>query len=917
MWLLVFFNANAQSAPNPLPAAGLASPTSLRVQYLVDSTDGLTIEQVSSPQARWQTSEDPTLILGFTPHPVWCRFTLQQAADTSRDFALEITNYYVDSLTLYQPDSLKGWSVQHSGDMIPFARRTPATRFPAFYVTVSGTRPQTFYARILASQHHSYRWQIWNQAPFMTHRLPDIERYISFALLLMLALFPLGGLLFMYRFVVLRAYSLLGLAVAASAVVGTGLSNVIFPNSPYWAHTSHYVGVAIVMPVLAYYIVRVCKLPRYMPRVVVLYQFFGGIGLLYAGLSFFVRHPYITWAIVAALCIMHISIVLTLLALYRRRIQPAFWYIISIILTSPIYAYFYGRNAGFFIGLISEETLKYPLLFSTLATPLIWVGILWEATRDRIRTAENLSLEQSRRENIQALDKLKTDFFTNVSHELRTPLTLILGPLGSVLKRQRTDGEDTRLIETAQRSARQLLKLVNEILDLSKLEAGKVAVSLRPVRLVEVARLAVANFESQAQLRNIALELNYEVEELLVLALDVKKIRHVLENLLSNAIKATPAGGTITLGVQVSPDKLLLRVSDTGRGIHPDDLPHVFDRFFQTNQPDAAVEGGTGIGLALCQEYARAMQGRLWVESQWGQGTTFFLELPLLVAPAGTEASASDPEEDMAYVPRVPAEPPVSTSGETVLVVEDNPSLRNYLLTVLQPRFKVWLAEDGQAALDLLAQATTLPSLIISDVMMPRMDGFQLLDHLKGSDAYRLIPVIMLTARADRADKLRALRIGVDDYLLKPFDEDELLARITSLLLNQKERQKHVLTEADTPTHSEEVPAPTASAEDMAWLLKLEAATLAQLGNADLTAEWLADDMAVSRRTLFREIKRLTGLTPTQYITTARFRHARQLLENREVTSIKQLASVVGFRQIKHFSISYKNQFGKSPSDYL
>ncbi|MBU1820295.1 MAG: hypothetical protein KKG00_02120, partial [Bacteroidetes bacterium] len=252
--------------PNPLPAAGLASPTSLRVQYLVDSTDLLTIEQVSSPEVRWQTSEEPTLVLGFTPHPVWCRFTLQQAADTSRDFALELTNYYVDSLTLYQPDSLQGWLVQHSGDMIPFVRRTPATRFPTFYVTVLGTRPQTFYARILASQHHSYRWQLWNQAPFLAYRLPDIDRYITFALLLMLALFPLGILLFMYRFVVLRAYSLLGLAMAASSVFGAGLSNVFFPHSPYWAHTSHYVGVGIVMPVLAYYIVRVCKLPRYMPR---------------------------------------------------------------------------------------------------------------------------------------------------------------------------------------------------------------------------------------------------------------------------------------------------------------------------------------------------------------------------------------------------------------------------------------------------------------------------------------------------------------------------------------------------------------------------------------------------------------------------------------------------------------------------
>jgi DNA-binding response OmpR family regulator len=259
------------------------------------------------------------------------------------------------------------------------------------------------------------------------------------------------------------------------------------------------------------------------------------------------------------------------------------------------------------------------------------------------------------------------------------------------------------------------------------------------------------------------------------------------------------------------------------------------------------------------------------------------------------------------------------TSGETVLVVEDNPSLQEYLLAILQPRFNVLLAENGQEALQQLAQANSLPSLIVSDVMMPLMDGFQLLSQLKGSDAYRLIPVIMLTARADKADKLRALRIGVDDYLLKPFDEDELLARITTLLTNQRERQRYVLTESDAPIDREESLAtlPVMSADDLAWLEKLETVVLAQLSNADLTAEALADELAASRSTLFREVKRLTGLTPTQYITEARFQRARQLLERREVSSVKQLAAMVGFRQVKHFSASYKNQFGKSPSDYL
>ncbi len=541
--------------------------------------------------------------------------------------------------------------------------------------------------------------------------------------------------------------------------------------------------------------------------------------------------------------------------------------------------------------------------------------------KNRRAIGRQMKLIETQAEQLQRVDQMKTHFFANISHELRTPLTLIIGPLGSVLNRQRLDEPDAKLVGMAQHNARQLLELVGEILNLSKLEAGKLEMSLQPVRLSDMIRLTLTNFDSLAHHRAVTLGLVFDATESLLVELDVDKLRKVLTNLLSNAFKATQPGDTITLGVQTHHDRLLLRVSDTGRGIHPDDLPHVFDRYFQSNRPDAAVEGGTGIGLALCQEYARAMQGRLTVESQWEQGTTFILDLPLREASGSVDIHEPDFVEPTGYVSQgslaINARPP--GPGETVLVVEDNPDLRDYLMSVLQPTCTVLTAGNGQDALNQLAQAATLPSLIISDVMMPQMDGFQLLDRLKASDTYRLIPVIMLTARADKADKLRALRIGVDDYLLKPFDEDELLLRVTSLLTNQKERQRHLLMEmkSDSIADNEEAPALTASADDMAWLAKLETATMAQLGNADLTAERLADDMAVSRSTLFREVKRLTGLTPTQYIMEARFQRARQLLEDREVSSVKQLAGVVGFRQIKHFSASYKKQFGKSPSDYF
>ncbi|QJW90215.1 response regulator [Spirosoma taeanense] len=555
---------------------------------------------------------------------------------------------------------------------------------------------------------------------------------------------------------------------------------------------------------------------------------------------------------------------------------------------------------------------------------LITGGIaFYHQLKNRRAIGRQMKVIERQAEQLQRVDQMKTHFFANVSHELRTPLTLILGPLSSVLNRQRLDASDAKLIRLARRNARQLLELVNEILDLSKLEAGKIAVALQPVQLSNMVRLIVANFESLAYYRDVAFTLTYDAPESLTVELDTDKLRKVLNNLLSNAFKVTQAGDAIVLGVGTHDGKLRLWVSDTGRGIHPDDLPYVFDRYFQTNRTDTVIEGGTGIGLALCQEYVRTMQGKLWVESQWGQGTTFFLELPWQETSASVPELEAGPDEPQgAPTGLIPPVWESAASGDTILVVEDNPHLRDYLTMILQPRFTLLTAENGQEALQQLTQADKLPSLIITDVMMPLMDGFQLLDSLKTSDIFRLIPVVMLTARADKTDKLRALRIGVDDYLLKPFDEEELIARITSLLANQKERQRQVSSQEEVRTGAwatavERESGQTVSAADMAWLEKLETATFAQLSNANLTAERLADDIAVSRSTLFREVKRLTGLTPTQYITEARFQRARQLLEDREVSSVKQLAQLVGFRQANHFSTSYKKQFGKSPSDYF
>lgn len=544
--------------------------------------------------------------------------------------------------------------------------------------------------------------------------------------------------------------------------------------------------------------------------------------------------------------------------------------------------------------------------------------------------AQNALIEHQAAE-LRRLDEAKSRFFANVSHELRTPLTLVLGPLGSMLKADRLDARDTALARTARQHGEQLLRLVNEILDLSKLESGKMQLQETTVSLQPFLRRLVSAFESHAERLGIRFVFEYRVAERLRVLVDEDKLQKVLNNLLSNALKFTPAhsGGTVTVQVGEAGNRIVLSVHDTGRGIHADDLPHIFERFYQTAQADAPVEGGTGIGLALCREFAEVMGGRIWAESRWGGGSQFYFEFPKKeVLGAGEvrseELSVSRGQEagngeQLRMANDVMAN---DESRPTILLVEDNDSLRDYVRLVLSEKYHIKTAEHGQAALDLLAAQPlnrSTPQLIISDVMMPVMDGFRLVEKLKGDDRYRHIPVVMLTARADLRDKLKALRIGVDDYLLKPFEEEELLARVENLLKNHQGRvmsdELEVMddsAETDITHHSKLI-----TPDDMAWLADLEKTVEQSLGGPNLTANLLADAMLTSRTKFYQQVKRLTGMTPNEYVLEVRFNRARHLLESRSATTVKAVAGSVGFRDVEYFSKQFRARFGKVPSEYL
>ncbi len=540
---------------------------------------------------------------------------------------------------------------------------------------------------------------------------------------------------------------------------------------------------------------------------------------------------------------------------------------------------------------------------------------------------ERTATIEKQKEALQSLDELKSKFFANVSHELRTPLTLISGPIETLLKENGLTQKQSQLLRMAGQGGENLKNLVSEILDLGKLEVGKMGLNLSPTQLASFFNHYCTQFESLAAHQEITYVMEVWVEKQSAL-IDREKCRQIIFNLLSNAFKFSSFGGKIAVRIKLEKGELSIQVADSGKGIHPDDLPHIFDRYFQTNQKEQAASGGTGIGLAICREYTRLFGGSIAVDSKLEEGSTFKVQFPVEVIDAASgmvsEAAFEDDidfAKEKSDLPATSVAPPVVSVEKqphpTILLVEDNTQLQEYIRVVLQDEYLIIVADNGQAALDIIEakkanSGNEAPiDLILSDLMMPVMDGYQLLEQLKRSAATRQIPTIMLTARGGTDDRLKALRIGVDDYLTKPFDEEELKIRIQNLLQNHTARQE-AITEISLQTND-----PHLSQIDQELLNGLEAFVQKHISNTSLSVIMIADEFAMSESTLLRQLKRLTGLSTQKYISEIRLHEARNLLERRRYNSIKRVAVEVGFTDVRIFSRNYKTRFGKLPSDFI
>jgi signal transduction histidine kinase/ligand-binding sensor domain-containing protein/DNA-binding response OmpR family regulator len=537
--------------------------------------------------------------------------------------------------------------------------------------------------------------------------------------------------------------------------------------------------------------------------------------------------------------------------------------------------------------------------------------------RQRLRT--QLELEQEHAKKLEDVDKLKSNFYANISHEFRTPLMLILGPADKLISKVK-DEDNQKQVGLIKGNANRLLTLINQLLDLSRIEAGKLKLIASKGNIAQFVKGLVMEFESLAEQRDISLKMIMEREEI-VAYFDKEKLEKIIINILSNAFKFTPNGGRITVKLsEASINQVEIVFRDSGIGIPKSELTKIFDRFYQVDGLHTREHEGTGIGLALTKELVELHKGSIFVDSVEGHWTEVKIQLPL-----GREHFSDDEiiEADDNYKHKIDKdEGYIRQDSEAeecmnenlldktiVLIVEDNPDVREYISESLNEHFHIEEAANGEQGLRKAEKC--IPDLIISDIMMPKMDGYEMTRKLRQDEKTSHIPIILLTSKSDKDSKLEGLGLGADDYLTKPFDTDELLARIKNLIeIRRKLQQKFgtgsvVLQKPDKAK---------LSSLDEQFMNRIMVVIDEHLSEEEFSIEEFGKDVGMSRSQMHRKLKALTGKSASLYLRTVRLAKAKQMLTEKK-GNISEICYQVGFSSPAYFSRCFKDEFGHAPSE--
>ena len=506
-------------------------------------------------------------------------------------------------------------------------------------------------------------------------------------------------------------------------------------------------------------------------------------------------------------------------------------------------------------------------------------------------------------------NKAKLQFFTNISHELRTPLTLIADPVNYIIHDDNLNSQQRSMLQIVQRNVLVLTQLVSEILDFRKVQNGKMELRLSDFNLAESMKQWIKLFSASAQKKHITISM--DAPDTIMLRADQDKIERICYNLLSNALKYTSEGGEISLMAKEEGGRVMISVADNGCGISSDELPYIFDRFYQAKNAGR----GTGIGLAIVKAFTELHHGEVSATSIEGKGSTFTIHVPVRQKGEVTNQPTEKIEQlvEPSSAEEVPNQArhideliqPYQTDKPEVLIIDDNIDIRTYLRSVLSEKYNVSEAADGKVGLELARKI--VPDIVLSDIMMPVMDGLAFCQQLKTDKAISHIPVILLTARSLDEQRAEGYEHGADAYLSKPFSLRLLLSRIDNLIESRKKLNQtwsKGVEDDEIGNISNEI--------DKSFLKQLRKIIQENLANSDLSVEQIGDEIGLSRVQLYRKVKALTGYSPVEIVRKARLTRARHLLQTTERT-VSEVAYAVGFSTPSYFSKCYKDEFGENP----
>ena len=594
-----------------------------------------------------------------------------------------------------------------------------------------------------------------------------------------------------------------------------------------------------------------------------------------------------------------------------------------------------GWLPNFFNASLVDDIMKLAVIFLVVTLALI-VGYRSnllkseknEVIQENLKAQQTIFENQMRTEQLEEMDQLKTRLYTNITHEFRTPLTVIMGINNELLEtNQKLNIAETKKDkifqnqQLIQRNSQNLLNLVNQLLGLSKADNQQLELQLVQGDIIPFLNYLTESFYSKAKEKNIRLVFYTELRNL-IMDYDEQKMQHIVYNLLSNALKFTAENGKIVMHASLmegGDDKALqIKVSDTGIGISQEKLPHIFDRFYQVDDSQTRHHEGSGIGLSLTKEIVKLMDGQISVESMKEEGTVFTVLLPVK-----TTAAIQTKPKDYHLPKTLASSDKELLSNEikvlafddkpSVLIVEDNKDVSNYLKQILENTYQITEVINGEVGISTAIE--TIPDLIISDVMMPIKDGYQLTETLKKDRRTSHIPIILLTAKATQGDKVEGLKQGADAYLHKPFDKEELLIRVQRLLENRLALRKHYTAKYSSDPTEKQSQLPKHEEREEQFLDQLNEIILKDIKNSRLNLDCLSKKLGISQSQLYRKLKALTGDTPNTFIRNIRLHKSLLLLQETEL-NISEIGYEVGFTNPSYFSKSFNKKYGKSPLYY-